>query len=186
MITLSHTKDLDLPNSVRSYIDSCAQEFNEVDTWTKIAQLAYRIKRGADLLPDFIYDIKRHMEHPAYGSYEEIAKTSIANYIDQLRIDRTYDIAATVLPNMMSFAALFQLFTEEILYRYWEQETDFNTVECHFDKVHYDYDEIAKRYDEMDSKTANREFTKYISTSRETLCNIEVDEYSIRKKNGIF
>lgn len=183
MITLSHTKDFDLPNSVRSYIDSCAQEFHEVDTWTKIAQLAYRIKRGADLLPDFIYDIKRHIEHPAYGSYEEIAKTSIANYIDQLRINRTYDIAATVLPNKMSFAALFQLFTEEILYRYWEQETDFNTVECHFDKVLYDSDEIAKRYDEMDSKTANREFTKYISTSRETLCNIEVDEYSIRKKN---
>lgn len=54
MITLSHTKDFDLPNSVRSYIDSCAQEFHEVDTWTKVAQLAYRIKRGADLLPDFI------------------------------------------------------------------------------------------------------------------------------------
>lgn len=63
MITLSHTKDFDLPNSVRSYIDSCAQEFHEVDTWTKVAQLAYRIKRGADLLPDFIYDIKRHIEH---------------------------------------------------------------------------------------------------------------------------
>lgn len=52
-ITVIRTSYLSLPHSVRSYIDGCAHEYSETDPWTKIAQLAYRLKRGANLLPDF-------------------------------------------------------------------------------------------------------------------------------------
>ena len=89
-ITVIRTSDLSLPHSVRSYIDGCAYEYSETDPWTKIAQLAYRLKRGANLLPDFLEDIERHMEHPAYQSYENTAKHSIASYIELLRIDENY------------------------------------------------------------------------------------------------
>ena len=58
MITLKHTEDMNLPRSVRSYIDSCATEFCYADESIKIAELAYRLKRGVDLLPVFIEDIK--------------------------------------------------------------------------------------------------------------------------------
>ena len=56
-ITVIRTSDLSLPHSVRSYIDGCAHEYSEADPWTKIAQLAYRLKRGANLLSDFLEDI---------------------------------------------------------------------------------------------------------------------------------
>lgn len=55
-ITVIRTSDLSLPHSVRSYIDGCAYEYSVTDDWTKIAQLAYRLKRGANLLPDFLED----------------------------------------------------------------------------------------------------------------------------------
>jgi len=45
MITLLRTSDLSLPYSVRSYIDSCAYEYTEQDAWSKIADIAYRLKR---------------------------------------------------------------------------------------------------------------------------------------------
>lgn len=181
MITLLHTSDLSLPYSVRSYIDSCAYEYTEQDTWSKIADIAYRLKRGADLLPDFIEDINRHMENPAYSDYEHTAKRSIAYYTELLRTNNEETISYEVLHDRMSFAALFQLFTEEILYRYWEHETSGGKVECYFDEMHYDYNEIASRYTGVN---ATRDFIKYISTSKETLRNIEVSESSIKLKNG--
>lgn len=61
MVRLRHTEDLSLPRSARSYIDSCATEFYDTDDNTKIAEIAYRLKRGADLLSIFIEDIRRHM-----------------------------------------------------------------------------------------------------------------------------
>ena len=79
MVRLRHTEDLSLPRSARSYIDSCATEFYDTDDNTKIAEIAYRLKRGADLLSIFIEDIRRHMEHPAYGDNEDIAKSTIAS-----------------------------------------------------------------------------------------------------------
>ena len=181
MITLLRTSDLNLPYSVRSYIDSCAYEHTEQDAWSKIADIAYRLKRGADLLPDFIEDINRHMENLAYSDYEHTAKRSIAYYIELLRTNNEETISYEVLHEKMSFAALFQLFTEEILYRYWEHETSGGKVECYLDEVHYDYNEIASRYT---GANATRDFVKYISTSKETLRNIEVSESSIKLKNG--
>ena len=56
-ITVIRTSDLSLHHSVRSYIDGCAYEYSVTDDWTKIAQLAYRLKRGANLLSDFLEDI---------------------------------------------------------------------------------------------------------------------------------
>ena len=56
-ITIKQSSDMGLPHSVRSYIDSCAYEFSETDAWTKIAHIAYRLKRGANLLPFFVEDI---------------------------------------------------------------------------------------------------------------------------------
>ena len=171
-----------LPRSVRSYIDDFACEYNELDVWTKIAHIAYRLKRGADLLPDFVEDIERHLENQAYGGYEDTAKRCIAYYIETLRTNNKGYMSAIYLPEKNSFASLFQLLTEEILYRYWENIIDDEFVECHFDNVHYDYDEISLRYK---GKTAGeRDFVKYISTSQETLRNIEVDEYNIKRKNG--
>ncbi|MCQ2314611.1 MAG: hypothetical protein MJZ56_05510 [Bacteroidales bacterium] len=187
MVRLRNTEDLSLPRSARTYIDSCASEFHNADDNTKIAEIAYRLKRGADLLPIFIEDIKQHMEHPAYGDYEDTAKMSIASYIDILRTGDKHNLATIILPDKMSFSALFLLLIEEILYRYWEQPVydyniNSNMVECHFDNVHYDYNEIAARF--KDVPNAKREFFKYISTSKETLRNIDVDESSIRLKNG--
>lgn len=182
MITLAHTTNLELPKSVRTYIDKYACEFGETDAWMKIAHIAYRIKRGANLLPDFIVDIRNHMEHPAYGNYEYTAKRSIAHYIEMLRTDDKQDISAIILPDNMSFPALFQLLTEEILYRYWEDNIDNDKVECHFDKAYYNYEDIASRFPK--TAKASRHFIKYLSTSKETLRNIEVDERSIRLKNG--
>ena len=187
MVRLRHTEDLSLPRSVRSYIDSCATEFHDVDDYTKIAEIAYRLKRGADLLPIFIEDIRLHMEHPAYGTYEDIARSSIASYLDILRTGSKFSLATSHLADRMKFPALFRLLTEEILYRYWEQPAyeqniDSDMVECHFDNVRYDYNEIAARF--KDVPNAKREFFKYISTSKETLRNIDVDESSIRLKNG--
>lgn len=170
MITLSNTHDLDLPMSVRSYIDGCACEFGYAEPWDKIAQIAYRVKRGANLLPDFVEDIKRHMENPAYGDYEDTAKRSIATYIEMLRTDEEGFTSATTLPYHMSFKALFNLFIEEIRYRYRERPIDGNRVECIFNKVKYDYSEIAARFE------SERDFVKYICTSQETLRNIDVDE----------
>lgn len=181
MITLLRTSHLSLPYSVRSYIDSCSYEYTEQDAWSKIADIAYRLKRGADLLPDFIEDINRHMENLAYSDYEHTAKRSIAYYIELLRTNNEETISYEVLHDKMSFAALFQLFTEEILYRYWEHETSEGKVECYFDEVHYDYNEIASRYT---GANATRDFVKYISTSKETLRNIKVSESSIKLKNG--
>lgn len=180
-ITVIRTSDLSLPHSVRSYIDGCAYEYSVTDDWTKIAQLAYRLKRGANLLPDFLEDIERHMEHPAYQSYENTAKQSIASYIELLRIDENY-IFTIELAERNSFKKLFQLLTEEILYRYWEENVNDDKVVCHFDDVHYDYNEIASRY--AHSPTLKRDFIKYISTSQETLRNIEVDKYNLHLKNG--
>ena len=59
MIIFTHTSEPRLPMSVRSYIDGCASEFNKADEWTKIADIAYRLKRGINLLPAFIEDINR-------------------------------------------------------------------------------------------------------------------------------
>ena len=182
MITLKHTEDMNLPRSVRSYIDSCATEFCYADESIKIAELAYRLKRGVDLLPVFIEDIKQHMEHPAYGEYEDIAKNSIAGYIDFLRTGDKCSMATTYLSDKMKFPALFQLLTEEILYRYWEHDIEYDMTECHFDEVHFDYNDIAARF--KDSANAKREFFKYISTSEETFRNIEVNGESLRRKNG--
>lgn len=187
MVRLRHTEDLSLPRSARSYIDSCAAEFQNTDAYTKIAEIAYRLKRGADLLPVFIEDINQHMEHPAYGTYEDIARRNIASYIDILRTGKRYSLATSYLAEKMKFPALFQLLTEEILFRYWEQtlwdqNIESDIVECHFDNVRYDYNEIATRF--KDVHNAKREFFKYISTSKETLRNIEVDERSIQLKNG--
>lgn len=180
-VTIKKNIDLSLPHSIRSYIDGCAHEFSETDEWTKIAQIACRLKRGANLLPDFLEDIERHMEHPAYQSYENTAKQSIASYIELLRIDENY-IFTIELAERNSFKKLFQLLTEEILYRYWEENVNDDKVVCYFDDVHYDYNEIASRY--ANTTTAKRDFIKYISTSQETLRNIDVDTYSIKLKNG--
>lgn len=181
MITIFPTSDMELHHSIRAYIDSCSYEFSELDDWTKIAHIAYKIKRGADLLSAFREDIKRHMENPAYGDYEDIAKRSIANYIELLRTNYEGTVSVAVLPKKMTFAALFQLLTEEILYRYWEHETSYGKVECYFDEVHYDYKEIAARYTDTN---ASRNFFTYISTSKETLRNIDVSESSVKLKNG--
>lgn len=179
-ITIKQSSDMGLPHSVRSYIDSCAYEFSETDAWTKIAHIAYRLKRGANLLPFFMEDIERHMEHPAYHDYENTAKQSIASYIELLRIDES-DIYTMELSKSNTFPRLFQLLTEEILYRYWEENINDDKVKCNFDDVYYNYDEIASRYADA---PAARHFIKYISTSRETLRNIEVDKYNIKLKNG--
>lgn len=181
MITIFPTSDMKLHHSIRAYIDSCSYEFSELDDWTKIAHIAYKIKRGADLLSDFREDIKRHMENPAYGDYEDMAKRSIANYIELLRTNYEGTVSVAVLPKKMTFTALFQLLTEEILYRYWEHETSYGKVECYFDEVHYDYKEIATRYT---GTNASRNFITYISTSKETLRNINVSESSVKLKNG--
>lgn len=182
MITLTHKSNLSLPKSVRTYIDGCAYEYTEIDAWTKLAHIAYLVKRGANLLPEFIEDIERHMENPAYGNYENTAKGSIANYIELLRSDNKQAISYITLPGKMSFAALFQLLIEELLYRYWERDLDDNKVECIFDEVHYDYDAIALRY--KGDPDATKHFIKYISTSKETLRNIDVSEVSLKNKNG--
>jgi hypothetical protein len=182
MITLTHTTELKLPMPVRSYIDGGSTEYNNADEWTKIAQIAYRVRRGKDLLPAFIEDINRHKEDPAYSGYEHTAKRSIASYIETLRSDFAEDISFIALPDKMSFTAIFQLLIEEILYRYWENDTNDGKVECHFDEVHYDYNEIASRY--KGDADATRHFIKYISTPEETLRKIDVTESSIHLKNG--
>ena len=169
MVRLRHTEDLSLPRSARSYIDSCATEFHDADDNTKIAEIAYRLKRGADLLPIFIEDIRQHMEHPAYRTYEDIARSSIASYIDILRTGSNFSLATSHLADRMKFPALFRVLTEEILYRYWEQPVydqniDSDMVECHFDNVHYDYNEIAARF--KDAPNAKREFFKYLNSAR--------------------
>lgn len=181
MITLLRTSGLSLPYSQRSYIESCSYEYIEQDAWSKIADIAYRLKRGADLLPDFIENINRHLENQANSDYEHTAKRSLAYYIELLRTKNEETILYEVHHEKMSFAALFQLFTEEILYRYWEHETSEGKVECYFDEVHYDYNEKTSRYTGVN---ATRDFVKYISTSKETLRNIEVSESSIKLKNG--
>lgn len=183
MIILSHSSKLSLPNSVRSYIDSSAYEYNDVDAWTKLAHIAYLVKRGVDLLPEFTEDIKTHMEHPAYGYYKDTAKRSIANYIEMLRSDNKLSISCLILAtDKMKFSQLFQLLTEEILYRYWERELGDNKVECIFDKVHYNYDEILNRYKEVPN--SKKQIIKYLCTSKETLRNIDVTQASLRNKNG--
>lgn len=146
MIILNHTGEQKLPLSVRSYIDGCASEFNKVDEWTKIAHIAYRLKRGVNLLPAFIDDIHRHLEDSAYCGYELTAKQSIAMYIETLRTNNEDFVSYTELPEKMSFPKLFQLLTEEILYRYWEHDTNDGMVECHFDEVPYGYEEIKSRF----------------------------------------
>ena len=55
-ITIRHSTNMELPKSVRSYIDSHSDEFKDLDIWTKIAQIAYRIKRGAGA--ELFMDIK--------------------------------------------------------------------------------------------------------------------------------
>jgi hypothetical protein len=130
---------------------------------------------------DFKEDIERHLENPAYGCYEDTAKKSIASYIEMLRTGGKCYMSVIALPKKSSFSSLFHLLTEEILYRYWEKEIDDDKVECHFDDAYYDYKEIASRYK---GETAKCDFIKYISTSQETLRNIEVDEDNIKRKNG--
>ena len=48
--------------------------------------------------------------------------------------------------------------------------------------MQYEYKEIASRY--TDTTNAKCDFIKYISTSQETLRNIEVDKNSLKLKNG--
>lgn len=175
------TEELRLPLSARSYIDYLSQEYKNFDDWTKLADIASLLKHGANLLPEFIEDINSHLD--VYSDYEDIAKQSIAYYIELLRSDSKYGISSRQLPERMSFPELFQLLTEEILYRYWEHNTyDGRYVECNFDDVHFDYDEIASRYKGSDNPRCD--VIKYLKTSKETLRNIEVTEYSIKCKNG--
>ena len=79
-IRINRSSDTRLPHSVRSYIDGFAHEFSETDEWAKIAHIAYRLKRGVNLLPSFMEDIEQHMADPAYHNYEITAKQSIASY----------------------------------------------------------------------------------------------------------
>ena len=64
-ITIRHSSTMELPKSVRSYIDNHADEFKELDAWTKIAQIAYRIKRGAgaELLMDVMRTLQKKASH---------------------------------------------------------------------------------------------------------------------------
>lgn len=177
-INISHTSDLKLPMAAKSYIDSDTQEYKNVDSWTRLSQIAYRVKRGADLLQYFLDDINSNSENP---SYEGKAKKSISTYIDMLRCYGSND--KTNMPSEFisrnSFSKLFQLLTEEIHYRYYEYDYGNGMVECNYSKAYYDYDEIKLRCNQD-----NNRFIKYISTSDETLRNIEIDEDGIRKKNG--
>ena len=182
MIILAHTKNLNLPLSVRSYIDNHCDEFSIVDDRTKLAHIAYRVKRGANLLQDFIDDIELHKE--TYGNYEDLAKRSIAKYIEILRSNCTEDISIRVLPQKMKFPAIFQLLVEEILYRYVEYDTDGNKVECVFDDALYDYNEIIFRHKELSPTTYKQDFIRYISTTQETLRKIKVNERSVKLKNN--
>lgn len=112
MTILTHTKNLNLPLSVRSYIDYHCDESSIVDDRTKLAHMAYRIKRGANLLHDFVDDIEQH--RGIYTSYEDLAKRSIAKYIEILRSNGVSDISMRILPQKMKFPAIFQLLVEEI------------------------------------------------------------------------
>ena len=85
----------------------------------------------------------RKNRHPAYHDYENTAKQSIASYIELLRIDES-DIYTMELSKSNTFPRLFQLLTEEILYRYWEENINDDKVECNFDDVYYNYDEIEQ------------------------------------------
>ena len=58
------------------------------------------------------------MKYLAYHGYENTAKESIASYIELLRIDESH-VYTMELSENNSFPKLFQLLTEEILYRYW-------------------------------------------------------------------
>lgn len=100
-----------------------------------------------------------------------------------MRIDES-DIYTMELSKNNSFPRLFQLLTEEILYRYWEENINDDKVECNFDDVYYNYDEIASRY--ADAPAARLDFIKYVSTSRETLRNIEVDKCNILEMQHLF
>ena len=180
-ITLPRSEYRRLPLSARSYIDHYADEYKRADNWTKLTDIAYLLKRGVNLLPKFIEDINDHLD--VYRDYEDIAKQSIAYYIELLRSGSKYGTSSRELHDKMSFQELFQLMSEEILYRYWEHNTrDGRYVECGFDDVHFDYDEIASRYKGSDNP--KRDFIRYIKTSKETLRNIEVTESSIWCKNG--
>lgn len=182
MTILTHTKNLNLPLSVRSYIDYHCDEFSIVDDRTKLAHMAYRIKRGANLLHDFVDDIEQH--RGIYASYEDLAKRSIAKYIEILRSNGVSDISMRILPQKMKFPAIFQLLVEEILYRYVEYDTDGNKVECVFDEAFYDYKEIIDRHKKTSPTTYKQDFIKYITTSQETFRKIKVNERSIKLKNN--
>lgn len=176
MVILTDTNEWTLPLPVRSYIDGESTEYNYADDWKKIAHIAYRVKRGVNLLPSFIEDIERHKQ---YVEYEYNAKCCIAHYIERLRTDCESDTSYCELPKRMIFTALFQLLTQEILYRYWEHDSNDGNVECYFDEVHYNYSEIASRFN-GDRYGVH----KYLTTSKETLRKIDVTESNIRLKNG--
>ena len=86
-------KNIELPRGTRTYIDSCAHEFNFLTIEQKLCYLGFAINRGMNLY----LKIKKSIDdHSSYFNYEGIAKESLLSYIEYLRQDEEYSLSLSI------------------------------------------------------------------------------------------
>ena len=112
--------NIELPRGTRTYIDSCAHEFNFLTIEQKLCYLGFAINRGMNLYSK----IKKSIDdHSSYFNYEGIAKESLLSYIEYLRQDEEYSLVNFFNDQIdnLDLKKLVNLLEEEILLRYRER-----------------------------------------------------------------
>lgn len=161
--------DICLPYSIRTYLDSGADDFKNLDIDRKIFHLAYVVSHGYDLYGHICRDIEEHKE--VYGNYEDIAQRSLLSYISYLRSGNKDDESYFILEHL-SLKKIVTLLSRELLLRFEDDGVCYS-----FETFHYDYESIKSRY-------SSKEYQKHLASTLETEMNITLTEARLKHING--
>lgn len=175
--------ELGFPYSIRTYIDSCASEFDDITLNQKLFHFAFLFNHGVAVKSIIEDDIQRHMENPQYGGYLDTARLTIADYICYVRSNFKDDYLGEVLLKDLPLDELLDLLRDELLLRYREYVNDWDLYGSRylFKSCKYDLNEITER---KEFKDAPEKLKAYFLTPKETLRNIELTDDDIRLMNG--
>lgn len=110
---------LQLPHSPRTYLDSLADEFNDIDLNKKLYHFGFLVIRDIDFYHALRENIDEKMADPRYHDYENTARYAFANYLEALCGYKSND-------HQQSFEALYYKLVDELKARYYEYD-DFDT-----------------------------------------------------------
>lgn len=160
---------IELPRGTRTYIDSCAHEFNFLTIEQKLCYLGFAINRGMNLYSK----IKKSIDdHSSYFNYEGIAKESLLSYIEYLRQDEEYSLVNFFYDQIdnLDLKKLVNLLEEEILLRYRERVvTEGHEYVVYFVSIPVNHSTILERI--KANSNDKKIYYDYLLTSKETISN---------------